>query len=687
MAGTHIDIDLQGDALNILKQLQSQFISLNEKVDVLESNAKSSFSGIANSLKQISFVQITQGLENFKNTLSSVNEPGMAFESQLADLSAITGITGNDLDFLGDKAKENAEAFGGDAADSVEVYKLLLSQLSPELAKYPEILSGMADNVSVLSKTMGGDTSGAVEVLTTAMNQYGVSLDNPLAAQDELNRMMNAMAAGAKEGSAELPALKEAIENVGGDAQSSALEFEELVSAIEALDKAGKKGSEGGNALRNVLASLNQGRFLPKDVQDELRYAGINIADLTDKSLSFTDRLRALNPIANDTALLTKLFGKENKLAAEALLNTVDAQDQMTKAITGTNTAEEQANIIMGTRAESLSRIDAWYDNIKIAIYDATGAFGPFLEMGAGVLASLSTIAPAISLITQSVNWLTVAENRLLIVQKLRSLWTGKLGIATIALASLQGILSATTGSLTAVQWLLNVAMTANPIGLIIVAIGALVAAIVWLTDSWDEFLDFFVDLWDNLTAYFTDLVIWWAENLNPFSWLLDLIDSVFPGIKEDIVNFFSSLWDAIYSVFFKPFVDAWNYTMGWIFGDADLNGEVEHTVSTDGGEIASASGIGMSRTTGKSKTYSEYVFAGSPMVSTPNNSMRNNSQSKHGAGFASAEKKEINTKIEHLVKNLNINVPEVRMSVGQIRAMIEEALVGAVRDFEVAVD
>jgi hypothetical protein len=40
-----------------------------------------------------------------------------------------------------------------------------------------------------------------------------------------------------------------------------------------------------------------------------------------------------------------------------------------------------------------------------------------------------------------------------------------------------------------AAQWLLNVALTANPIGVIIMAIAALVAAIVFLIAYWDEFV------------------------------------------------------------------------------------------------------------------------------------------------------------------------------------------------------
>ena len=116
----------------------------------------------------------------------------------------------------------------------------------------------MGENVATLSKMMKGDATAAAEVLTTAMNQYGVSLDDPLAASDRMWEMMNTMAAAAREGSAELPAIKVALEQCGMAAKAAGVSFEETNASIQVLDKAGKKGSEGGVALRNIMSTLAQ---------------------------------------------------------------------------------------------------------------------------------------------------------------------------------------------------------------------------------------------------------------------------------------------------------------------------------------------------------------------------------------------------------------------------------------------
>ena len=114
------------------------------------------------------------------------------------------------------------------------------------------------------------------------------------------------------------------------------------------------------------MATLAQGRFLPKDTKAELQAAGVNIDTLTDSSLSLSDRLKPLKGIMNDQALVTKLFGKENSNAAIAMISNTDEANRLTEAVSGTNTAYEQAAIIMESPAEKNARLKAQIDDFKI---------------------------------------------------------------------------------------------------------------------------------------------------------------------------------------------------------------------------------------------------------------------------------------------------------------------------------
>lgn len=345
-------------------------------------------------------------VEGVNNAVSSFSAPGISFDRQMHDLSAVAGVVGDDLKQIEGYARSSAKAFGIDASQAVEGYKLLLSQLSPELGKYPEALQAMGNCIATTSKLMGGDGVAAAEVLTTAMNQYGISLDDPMKASAEMARMMNVMAAAGQAGSAELPAIKVALQQCGMAAKAANVSFEETNAAIQVLDKAGKKGSEGGVALRNVLSTLAAGRFLPEKAQEELQKAGIDVTTLSDKTKPLKDRLEALKPLLQDDALLSALFGRENANAARALVQGTESLQGFTEAVTGTSSAEEQAAVIMDSYAERQARINQRFEDFKITLFQATGD----LTLWAGALFNatmpLAQISPLIMLLGKLMLWI-----------------------------------------------------------------------------------------------------------------------------------------------------------------------------------------------------------------------------------------------------------------------------------------
>ena len=114
-------------------------------------------------------------------------DKGKEFETQLASLSSITGVSGPALDDLGEKAKVMASKFGTDATANIESFKTILSKLGPDIAKSPEALNSMAESVNTLSKATGDDPGKATEALTGALLQFGVSLDDPVKAADAMS--------------------------------------------------------------------------------------------------------------------------------------------------------------------------------------------------------------------------------------------------------------------------------------------------------------------------------------------------------------------------------------------------------------------------------------------------------------------------------------------------------------------
>ena len=79
------------------------------------------------------------------------------------------------------------------------------------MGKSDQAMGTLGESVNVLSKGMAGDITGATNAITTSMLQFQVDLKNPVKAAEESRRMINVMAAGAKEGAAEIPQISFAL--------------------------------------------------------------------------------------------------------------------------------------------------------------------------------------------------------------------------------------------------------------------------------------------------------------------------------------------------------------------------------------------------------------------------------------------------------------------------------------------
>jgi hypothetical protein len=221
--------------------------------------------------------------------------------------------------------------------------------------------------------------------------------------------------------------------------------------------------------LRNVLATLAQGRFLPKDVKTELQAAGVDINKLTDNSISLSERIKPLNSIMHDQALVTKLFGKENSNAAIAMISNTAEAERLTKAVTGTNTAYEQAGIIMESPLEKNKRLQAQIDDFKISLFNGTNGWLGYANVIGNTARDFSNMMPIMQGAGTVFSTLTSAT-------KMQALWTGAVSTAT----------SIWTG----VQAAFNAVMAMNPIVLIVMAVIALIAVIaivVSKTEGWGK--------------------------------------------------------------------------------------------------------------------------------------------------------------------------------------------------------
>ena len=656
--------------------------------------------------------------EQIDSAVKTFNASGITLDSQMHDLSAVAGVVGEDLKKIEGYARESAKAFGTDAGVAVEGYKLLLSQLSPELGKFPEALQAMGNSIQVTSKLMGNDGVAAAEVLTTAMNQYGVSLDDPMEASRKMAEMMNVMAAAGQEGSAELPAIKVALEQCGMAAKAANVSFEETNAAIQVLDKAGKKGSEGGVALRNTLAILGQGRFLPKQTREELAAAGIDVLKLADTSLSLKDRLDMLKPVLNDAALFSKLFGMENANAARALVQGSDELGRLTTAITGTASAEEQAAIVMDSYAERQARINQKIEDFKISLFQMTGDFGIWVGAAMGILTPLAQITPLLLGMGQMMSWIKGLQwasmwssikgflyaSRIQMLMMNRELITGQFAsngflinitratLAVVRFATvglLQGlkalgafVLSLVTGGATSATFATIASGAFGAFKLAAVtACRAVSTAIMnipiigWITAAIAALIAIGAYFWNTSAKFRAVLKGLWASFKTVFTGIGEMAKQVFGGIGDLIKAAFSLDGDGI--------KEALNRMKS---GYADYGRLVGKAFSE-----AYDAEMAASKEEQEKKEKQDDVLAGIPQVEIPGTSVAHDptAGTLGTVGTASASTsdkiKNVSVNIEKLVERFEIHTTNLQGDISRVKDMVSEALLSALNDVNLA--
>ena len=246
----------------------------------------------------------------------------------------------------------------------------------PELLKNKEALAAVTKEALVLSEASGLDLTTATESLAKAMNQFNVPAN-------EAARVINALAAGSKEGAMEVPEVAEAIKNMGTAASMANISLESSVALIETLSEKGFAGAQAGTMLRNVILRLQTGadKFNPA-----IHGMSKALENLAAENLS--------------AAELTQMFGLESQQAAAVLIQNRQRFDELTLAVTGTNTAYEQQAIVLDT-------LEAQYQIFKNTIGDVAHEAGGMVDKLKGFFSGLTEVVKGFNTISdsESLNW------------------------------------------------------------------------------------------------------------------------------------------------------------------------------------------------------------------------------------------------------------------------------------------
>lgn len=417
----------------------------------------------------------------FRKIIDISNE----FEERIDYLSSLTGLAGDSLEWLSEKAKETSVSIGENgirfrqsAKDIVDAYTVMGSA-RPELLKNKEDLAEVTEKALILAEAAKMETKPAIDAVAAAMNQFELPAS-------EAVRIINAMAAGSLAGSAEINDITESLANVGTVADASNMSLEQTIGVLEVLGEKQLKGAEAGTMLRSALMKM--------------KAAGIGyqsgMFNLRDALVEANEKLNTFSSNLEKDAYRQEIFGERSIVVGTILMDNIDKYDSFTNAVTGTNTALEQAATNTDNNAAKLAQARNRYQLLAIelgerlapAITFSTNGFSylikaimggiKFFEEYGDIIKTITAGLLAYGIATKWAAMLEAISNKEkgigLVLTKLKVFWHGVERSALLLSAAAQALLTGNITRATAAMRVFNTTTKLNPIGLLI---GVLVAA------------------------------------------------------------------------------------------------------------------------------------------------------------------------------------------------------------------
>lgn len=331
---------------NLVSSTRDADRSLNDVRDSMDRTDQSSrqlgggLSKLAGAIAGV--LSVTALINEFRKAINVT----MEFNATISNLSALTGAVGKDLEVFRKAAIDIGGATSLSATQAAEAMKLIGSA-SPDLLKSADSLKEVTQQAVTLAEAAGSTMPEAADAITGALNQFQLGAD-------QAARVINVLAAGAKEGASEINDTVAAMKNAGVVAAQAGLNFEQFNGAIQALAQGQIKGAEAGTGLRNVLTILNT------QMKAELRPSVVGLST----ALANLEKAGM-----NDTEMV-KLFGRENITVAKVMLQFRGTMDDVTGAITGTSEAYKQAKTNQDNLKGDVAQLSSAFETLQLAIGD-----------------------------------------------------------------------------------------------------------------------------------------------------------------------------------------------------------------------------------------------------------------------------------------------------------------------------
>ena len=493
-------------------------------------------------------------------TLGAPIKLAMDWEQRLAELNKVANKTPQELAAIANAAQKLAVETGVAREEIIGAY-IAASQAGfaeSEWAQFAEVSAKMG-----VAFDTTGDKAG--EMLKAWRSGMSLSMDQAALLAGTVNHIANSMNATATD-------IGGVLQRQGAYLSAMGLTQTQSAALAATMLSGGATEEIAATASKNFMKAMTVGFAATKSQIEVFDMLDINPQKLAKQmqqapEKAIVDVMKRLQKLAPDkmAPAMKMLFGDESIGPAAQIVQSVDG------LVAAFAMADDRAKTLGSLQAEfdsmgntTKQQMQKASEGVKVvttalgagllpAINTALAAFAP-MALGlaqwmqaneglvttvVGIIAAMmafkiAAIAGAYAFTFLKGAWLAGQA----VLFTLRTAWmlhTGALVAGTAASRTAMVVSKA----LTAAQWLMNAAMSANPIGLLVVAIVGLIAAGLMLWRNWDQVVAGGKMLWSGLVTWLGGL---WSGFV---AWL----GGLWSGIKAMASNTWSSIVTAVSSL------------------------------------------------------------------------------------------------------------------------------------------
>ena len=468
------------------------------------------FKGVLANLATQVINKVTDGL---KTMARNVVDAGVSFDSAMSKVQAVSGASAEDMEKLTAKAKEMGEITKFSASESAEA----LNYMAMAGWKTEDMLNGL-EGVMNLAAASGSDLARTSDIVTDALTAMGYSAG-------DAGRLADVMAAASSNANTNVEMMGETFKYAASVAGSLGYSMEDVAVATGLMANSGVKAERAGTALRSIMQRIATDTG---DAATTMHEMGVETANADGTMRPFadvmTDLRSAMSKMTDEqkTATAKTIAGTEAMGGLLAIVNATESDyNKLTLAVkNSTGAAEKMATTMQNNVGGKMTLLRSQLEGIYLTIWKKVE---PVISKTIDSISrSLKTVdwnafgekaGQALQRVADGFKW--ILENKELVINGLKAMLAAfavakiasftkslsdNLGVttlvtaaqkamttATIAQTTAQGAATAATTAGTTAVKLFNAALAANPIGLVVAALGLLVGGVIAATSAFGD--------------------------------------------------------------------------------------------------------------------------------------------------------------------------------------------------------